>query len=73
MNDDELRALSAYVGRETLLMHTENEERYSNGYAPAYTFETGGLSDAMMALEAELIRREILPVPGESPCQSEPK
>jgi len=60
MNDIELSALVALVNEATMLMGAENEQRWRNGFAPAWTAEAAE-SDETRAIREELKRRSILP------------
>lgn len=57
MIDADLLALAALVQRETAEMVATNNDRESNGYAPAYLDMD---TDASRALRRELERRKIL-------------
>ena len=59
MTDTELAALTAIIEMQRQLCAADNEQRASNGYAPAWTSDCLP-SDEELALREELKRRGIL-------------
>ena len=57
LNDVELAALTAIVNSNAVLMDAENKDRFSNGYAAAYTFN--GDSDEELLIKQELRLRGV--------------